>query len=123
MQLDTLPRMEKDKSQVQREQGVRLADARERAGHASVTEGARAAHENVSTYTQYENGHRSYHLKAEKLAKAFNTSPEWLLFGRSPQKGYDELIAELRHLEPGARDMAIEVARSAIAPFLKRQAG
>lgn len=63
--------------------GSRLIEARKRAGFATASEAAEALGVSNSTYTQNENGIRGYgREKAERYAKFFRVSPEWLLYGR-----------------------------------------
>lgn len=62
----------------------RLREARLKAGFHNATDAARAYNLGVSTYISHENGARG--LKpdvAERYAKAFRTSPEWLLYGKT----------------------------------------
>lgn len=58
----------------------RLKWAREKAGIASATDAAQAVGEKVPTYICHENGSRGFgRKKAEKYARRFKVSLEWLL--------------------------------------------
>lgn len=60
----------------------RLRAARKEKGFESAAEAARNFHWSVSTYSGHENGNRGLkQTAAQKYAKAFGVSPEWLLFG------------------------------------------
>lgn len=60
----------------------RLQEAREKAKYDSPTEAARAFGWTEVTYRAHENGTRNFPKEAaQKYAKAFRTSAEWLMFG------------------------------------------
>lgn len=72
----------------------RLKAAREKSGYSSAKMAAEAMGVSVATYVQHENGTRGYPVaKAERYAKFFRVTPEWLLYGRS--KGEDISPAQL----------------------------
>jgi SOS-response transcriptional repressor LexA len=61
----------------------RLKQARERAGYSSAKAAAEAMNVPVATYIQHENGNRGYPAtRAERYARFFRVSPEWLLYGK-----------------------------------------
>lgn len=61
----------------------RLKDIREKRGFSSAKGAAEAMGVSVATYIQHESGVRGYPAaKAERYAKFFRTTPEWLLYGR-----------------------------------------
>lgn len=60
----------------------RLRLARERAGYDSARAGAAAMGVSGDTYTQHENGTRGFTSRAERYARFFRVTPEWLLYGR-----------------------------------------
>ncbi len=61
----------------------RLKDIREKRGYSSAKGAAEAMGVSVATYIQHESGVRGYPSpKAERYAKFFRTTPEWLLYGR-----------------------------------------
>lgn len=61
----------------------RLKAARERAGYESAKLAAEAMGVSPSTYIQHENGTRGYpRNRAERYARFFRVTPEWLLYGR-----------------------------------------
>jgi transcriptional regulator with XRE-family HTH domain len=61
----------------------RLKDIREKRGYTSAKSAAEAMGVSVATYIQHESGVRGYpSAKAERYAKFFRTTPEWLLYGR-----------------------------------------
>lgn len=66
--------------------GARLAQARKR-HFSSVAEASRALDVPYATYRQHETGERGFKAEAEKYARRFGTSPEWLLYARG-----DELV-------------------------------
>lgn len=74
----------------------RLRAAREAAGYSSVAEAARAFGWNVNTTASNENGNRTYsRTGAEKYARAYRVSLDWLLTGRGQMKGTDPEGAEI----------------------------
>lgn len=63
----------------------RLRFARERAGYASAKAAAAAMGVSSATYIQHENATRGLPAnRAERYARFFHTTPEWLLYGRGP---------------------------------------
>lgn len=61
----------------------RLKEARIAAGYATAKQSAEAMGVSVSTYIHHENGTRGYPAsRAERYARFFKTTPEWLLYGR-----------------------------------------
>jgi len=61
----------------------RLKEIRERRGYLSAKSAAEAMGVSVATYIQHESGVRGYPAsKAERYARFFRTTPEWLLYGR-----------------------------------------
>lgn len=64
-------------------EGDRLRRARTAAGYTTAKDAADAMGVAVSTYIQHENGSRGFPAKrADRYARFFRTSPEWLLYGR-----------------------------------------
>lgn len=73
----------------------RLRAAREKAGYNSAKAAAEAMGVSVATYVQHENGTRGYPApRAQRYARFFRTTPEWLLYGR--ELGERTTPAELR---------------------------
>lgn len=71
----------------------RLRIARERAGHATAADAARAFGWAYPTYAGHENGSRGFSRDtAAQYARAFRVAPEWLLFGSSD--------GEIEHVSP-----------------------
>lgn len=67
----------------QHEMGARLAQARKRAGYETVADAARSLGVKYPTYASHENGSAGIrHPVAEKYARKFRVSLEWLLTGR-----------------------------------------
>lgn len=65
------------------ELGERLVAARKRAGYATVADAARSMGVKYPTYASHENGNAGVrHSVAEKYARKFRVSLEWLLTGR-----------------------------------------
>jgi transcriptional regulator with XRE-family HTH domain len=63
--------------------GKRLREVRERRGYTSAKSAAEAMGASIATYIQHESGVRGYPAtKADRYAKFFRTTPEWLLYGR-----------------------------------------
>lgn len=74
----------------------RLRAAREAAGYKSPTDAARAFGWNVNTTSSNENGNRTFsRTMAEKYARAYHISLDWLLTGRGQMKGQDPDAAEV----------------------------
>lgn len=62
----------------------RLRNARRDAGFRTATAFAEAVGQNVTTYTQHENGNRAFDADdAARYAKRLKTTPEHLLYGRA----------------------------------------
>lgn len=62
----------------------RLKLAREKAGYRHAKDAAEAMGIPVATYTQHENGGRGFpSSRADRYAKFFRVTPEWLLYGRN----------------------------------------
>ena len=77
----------------------RLRTARVAAGYATAKHAAEAMGASVPTYIQHENGTRGYPAsRAERYARFFRVSPEWLLYGtgaaprQAPSVGDDGLV-------------------------------
>lgn len=85
----------------------RLRQSRIASGYRSASSAANAFGWKVSTYIAHENGQNEYDTKtAEIYAKAFKTTPEWLLLGKeSPAAGID---AQLKTLPPDEARRLIE---------------
>lgn len=65
----------------------RLAQARKEAGYASASAAARALDVKEPTYIGHENGHRDLKREvAERYARKFHVSLEWLLTGKGPKE-------------------------------------
>ena len=65
----------------------RLRQAREKAGYETAQAAAEAMGIPVATYIQHENGTRGYPAtKAEKYARFFRVTPEYLLYGKPSAK-------------------------------------
>jgi SOS-response transcriptional repressor LexA len=62
---------------------TRLKAVREKRGYTSAKSAAEAMGVTIVTYLQHESGVRGYpSSKAERYARFFRTTPEWLLYGR-----------------------------------------
>ena len=83
-----------DKEKLKREQGLRLKEARERAGYESATDAAKDLGVSKDTYIQHESGIRGFKARAEDYAAKLKVSPEWLLWGK-PSPGR---MAEIQNL-------------------------
>src|SRR5437763_2687 len=79
----------------------RLREARAKSGFGSAKSAAEAMGVPVATYIQHENGARGYGLRAERYARFFRVTPEWLLYGRGkgdPAPAETRAISEVRRL-------------------------
>lgn len=65
----------------------RLRVAREAAGYATASEAARAMGVGETAYFNHENGWRGITRSAERYARFFRVSLDWLLTGRGDMKG------------------------------------
>lgn len=63
----------------------RLQEARREAGYADATAAAHAVGMRPSTYLGHENGFRGFKSHADRYARKFGVSLEWLLTGRPPK--------------------------------------
>jgi transcriptional regulator with XRE-family HTH domain len=78
-----LIRMAKKTSQAELDRGAeRLRKAREARGFASAADAARALKVPLPTYTHYENGTVGYRLHADRFARFFNVSLDYLISGK-----------------------------------------
>jgi phage repressor protein C with HTH and peptisase S24 domain len=86
--------------EIDRSVADRLRASREAAGFETAKAAADAIGIPVATYTQHENATRGLPAgKARLYAKAFATTPEWLLYGRGPSEapsGQDAISAARR---------------------------
>lgn len=82
----------------------RLRAAREAAGYDTAKAAAEAMGASVATYLQHENGTRGYPApRAQRYARFFKTTPEWLLYGRGSeptQSGDDAHVKRVTRLVP-----------------------
>lgn len=61
----------------------RLKSVREKAGYPFAKDAATAMGVSIATYIQHENGTRGFPAdRAQRYARFFRTTPEWLLYGR-----------------------------------------
>lgn len=64
--------------------GERLKAARIKSGYESASQAAEAMGVPIATYIQHENGVRGFPAtRAERYARFFRTTPEWLLYGKT----------------------------------------
>lgn len=77
----------KQVSQSPREPHERLQLARLRAGYDSASDAARAMGVSVPTYSHHENATRGFTRQAERYARFFRVSLDWLLTGRGEMRG------------------------------------
>lgn len=66
---------------------TRLEQARKNAGYATAREAAEALGVSYPTYAAHENGQRGLARAAERYAKFFKVSIDWLLTGKAPPVG------------------------------------
>ena len=66
---------------------VRLLQARERAGYASAIQAANAMGIAYPTYAAHENGMRGFSRSADRYARFFKVSLDWLMTGRGEGPG------------------------------------
>lgn len=99
---------------------VRLRYARIDAGYESASAAAKAHGWPISTLTAHENGQNDYNAQqAEVYAKAFKTTAEWLMFGKtpSPPPGSDQgpgIDAQLLQLPKEQSDALIKAFNTMI---------
>lgn len=93
--------------------GNRLRQARAKAGYDSARAAAIAHGWGVSTYTAHENGQNEFGPdNAKEYAKAFKTTEEWLLLGKTTvDLGID---AQLKELPQGEARRLIDVFNTMI---------
>jgi transcriptional regulator with XRE-family HTH domain len=110
------------------EVGKRLRGAREAAGYDSAAGAAQAMGIPIATYIQHENGTRGFKAAtAERYAKRFKTTPEWILYGKGeqslPEPSEDDLEAMLREAlqEVATFEMKIADLPRIVAPILREQ--
>lgn len=80
----------------------RLRRARAAAGFPSARQAAIRLGVSEPTYYQYESGERGYSRHAERFAKAFRVSLEWLITGRGDMKGSEKHIRLVGYVGAGA---------------------
>lgn len=100
----------------------RLRAAREAAGYETAKSAAEALGASVATYLQQENGTRGFPAsRAQRYARFFHTTPEWLLYGRgsepapnidAPAMRAARLVQVLGTVQAGAWTEAPEEATS-----------
>lgn len=104
----------------QRDAGIRLKLARERAGFTTVREAADRFGWSPDTYAQHENGTRGIFRAASAYAKAFKVSQAWLLTGEGPgpkdddpeiAQAINELLEIYRRLPIDRRRRLLDEAR------------
>src|SRR5690606_16733327 len=77
------------------EKRKRLILAREHAGYRSARQAALMMGWTYPTYASHENGLRDFPQKvAERYARAFRVSPEWIMFGTNPPEWASRLDPE-----------------------------
>lgn len=97
----------------------RLVRARKHAGFASAADAARALSVPEPTYLGHENGSRGFKAKAERYARRFGVSLEWLLTGRGEMAGpavsedERELLELYRRVPDHAQKTVLDVLRGA----------
>lgn len=121
---------------------TRLTIAREKAGYATAADAARALGVNAQTYYSHENGNSGLRATvAEKYAKKFRVSLDWLLTGRGEISTgsaipYDMPVAglpllgtiqaghwlETTYAEEGPEQQMVQVASDPRFPYAKQYA-
>jgi len=85
----------------------RLKWAREQANYAQASDAARAMGVKVATYIAHENGSRKLTRSADRYARFFRVSMEWLLTGRGAPKGPPRVQQIFDNLAPDLQKEAI----------------
>jgi hypothetical protein len=80
----------------------RLQRARELAGYENATDAAIALGVPAPTYLGHENGSRGFKIKAERYAKFFRVSYEWLMTGAGEPRPAS-LDARVKAMSPEER--------------------
>ena len=109
---------DKDKK-LKREQGLRLKEARERAGYESATDAAKDLGVSKDTYIQHESGIRGFKGRAEDYAAKFKVSPEWLLWGKASAGRMAEIQELLGAIPEQRRNLAEELVITTLDRILK----
>jgi len=100
----------------------RLKAARVAAGYSSVADAARAFGWNVNTTASNENGNRTYsRVGAEKYARAYHVSLEWLLTGRGSMKSAAPESAEIIDIWSRIPKSSREAARIMLESLAKSE--
>lgn len=84
----------------------RLRAARAKAGFDTAKEAAEAMGVAVASYIQHENGTRGFRRdSAEKYARRFRVSPEWLMLGRGNDAAPVDSVPDASTLEQMVREI------------------
>ncbi|MEL7447323.1 MAG: XRE family transcriptional regulator [Pseudomonadota bacterium] len=95
----------------------RLEKARRAAGYEQATDAVEAFGWVYSTYVGHENGLRGFKRSAERYARAFQVSLEWLMTGRGEMKSgaVDQQTAEViniwDHIPANRKEAAIRMLK------------
>lgn len=110
------------------EVGKRLARARKAAGFDSAKAAAEALNIPIATYIQHENGTRGFRAPtAERYAKRFKTTPEWILYAKGGEAGSEPTEDDLAEMVRTALDAGVTVQTKLVdlprivAPVLREQ--
>lgn len=101
-----------------RSPGERLKAARVAAGYESAPAAAQAMGVPEATYMGHENGSRGFGRAAERYARFFRTTPEWLLYGRGESAGVADAPAAYEQ-GPVGRIVDLADLRTHIAQIAK----
>jgi transcriptional regulator with XRE-family HTH domain len=73
----------------------RLQHARKAAGYQTASDAAHAMGASISTYLSHENGARGLGKAAERYARFYRVSLDWLLAGRGEPRSLDSRVHAL----------------------------
>jgi DNA-binding XRE family transcriptional regulator len=99
-----------------KQQGIRLKEAREKAGYNEGSEAARALGVPIPTYHAHENGERSLVKNAALYSREFKVGVRWLLFGE-PDDATTGGAQPVKVVGIAAEGMAINPATWTAPPF------
>lgn len=111
------------KRELRKQQGARLRSARIAAEFTTAAEVAKALKGLVSsdTYTQHENGWRGYKAHADKYAKLFGVTPQWLLWGDQANAKFSQIERIYMSLKGVDQELAADLMLGTLDRLAKGQ--
>lgn len=96
------------------EPGDRLKAARTKAGYESASAAAQAMGVSVPTYIQHESNTRGFAARAERYARFYRVTPEWLLYSRGDSTAATDSVPLVGYVSAGA---ALALYEAGQGPF------